>query len=724
MPRLLSLLTGITGRITTRLVFIVSISILITATLGYIKLYEVTATNSAIRIDRAARAATALFTEQLASEFVAIRDQDGRPQAIRLKGATTEESLSFRDAHDALLKEIGSINQGAANLFRLNPETNAFDRFATTFRKPDGSMPPPMSIGIMHPAYDNLINNRPHLGEVPVMGRLRLAYLTPIQAASGTIEGALAVDVGWVDDLVIAKNELRTQIIIAAVLILVLVAAFGAINMSGELRPLRELAGYAEDLAAEAPAGTVPYKNRHDEIGALAQGLERVVALQGKLAHLAYTDDLTGLSNRSRYLSDLDTALSESLSGKRKWTLLHLDMDNFKQINDVYGQTTGDSLLKMVASKIEQVAGKGSRIARLAADHFTILIGDGSSIEQVSTVAERLLNAIHQPFQLSVGEIRVSASVGIVLLQHDARDADEAHRNAGLALRKAKLKGDRTVFFSSELHDEFQNHIRMERMLRLAIADREIEVHFQPQFNPANNQLAGVEALARWTHPAEGPISPGKFIPIAEAGGQIVDLGTLVLDLACEQAAKWRAAKFDFKHISVNVSPIQLWQTNFVAVVKDALKRHDLSGNEICIEITEGVFVDQSEKRIEKVLAAVRELGVLLSLDDFGSGYSSLGYLNRLPFDQLKIDRSFVSDIDTDLRKQKVLGGILELGRGLGFNIVVEGAETSEEVAVIRNMGCDAIQGFYFSRPAPALLVPEVVKKISRSQPESEVRSA
>lgn len=724
MPKLLSLLTGTTGRITTRLVLIVSVSILVTAALGYVKLYEVTATNSAIRIDRAARAATALFTERLASEFVAVRDQYGKPQAIRLKGTTTEHALTFRDEHATLLKEIGSINQGAANLFRLNPATNVFDRFATTFRKPDGTLPPSMSIGSDHPAYDTLINNRPHLGEVPVMGRMRLAYLTPIQAATGTIAGALAVDVGWVDDLVVAKNELRTQIAIAAILIVVLVAAFGILSMSRELKPLRELAKYADDLAAEAPTGSVPYKSRHDEVGALAQGLQRVVALQGRLAHLAYTDPLTGLSNRGRYLNDLATALSESLSGKRKWTLLYLDLDNFKQINDVYGQSAGDSLLKMVASKIDEIAGNETRIARLAGDHFTILVGDGSSSEQVAVLAETILTAIHQPFQLNAGEVRVKGTIGIVLLQHDAKDTDEAQRNAGLALRKAKIKGNRAVFFSAELHDEFQNRIRMERMLRQAIAERAIDIHFQPQFNPTTYQLAGVEALARWTHPAEGPISPALFIPIAEAGGQIVDLGTLILDLACEQAAKWRTAKFDFKHISVNVSPIQLWQPNFVAMVKDTLDRYNLSGDEICIEITEGVFVDQSEQRIEMVLAAIRKLGVLLSLDDFGSGYSSLGYLNRLPFDQLKVDRSFVSDIDTDLRKQKVLRGILELGRGLGFNIVVEGAETLEEVAVIKDIGCDAIQGFYFSRPAPALLIPEVVKKISRSQPETEAQSA
>jgi diguanylate cyclase (GGDEF)-like protein len=727
MSKLLAFLKGTTGRVTTLLVLIVSVSILITATLGYFKLYQVTAANSSIRIDRAARAATALFAERLASEFTVIRDEAGTPLALRLKGEDPTEALTFRDAHDALLKEIGGHQSGRRQPVQVQsssprrfrpirddiPQTGRVDAAADVDR------------GIMHPAYDDLDQRT---GRIWAKCRLWGACDWPIlhrsRPATGNVEGALAVDVGWVDDLVAAKNELRRQIIIATGLILALVAAFGAASLGAELKPLRALSRYAEDLAAGAPAGTVPYRERNDEIGALAQGLERVVALQGKLAHLAYTDPLTGLANRSRHLNDLDQALSESLSGQRKWTLLHIDLDKFKQVNDGYGQSVGDRVIKLIAARLKDTAGDSARIARLAADHFAVLIGDGRSADEVETLAEKLLTEIHEPLQLNAGEIRLTGSIGIVLLQHDASDADEAHRNAGLALRKAKAKGDRAVFFSSEMLDDFQNHMRIERMLRLAIADRAIEVHFQPQVNPATHQLAGVEALARWTHPSEGPISPAMFIPIAEASGQIVDLGTLILELACEQAAKWRTSGFAFRHISINVSPIQLWQPNFIEVVKDALKRHDLAGNEICIEITEGVFVDQSKQRIEKVLAALRQLGVLLSLDDFGSGYSSLGYLNRLPFDQLKVDRSFVSDIDTDVRKQKVMRGILELGRGLGFDIVVEGAETLEEVSVIRDMGCDAIQGYYYSRPAPALLIPEVVKKIQRLKPSEEARTA
>lgn len=725
MFRIYTLLNGFTGRVTARLVVVVSLSILITAGLGYVKLSEVTATNSSVRIDRAARAAVALFAKQLESEFSAVADQDGRPLAIRLKHNTPDISLTFRAEHDTLLKQIGKVNQGAANLFKLNLETSGFDRFATTFRKPDGTMPPPMAIAAGHPAYDDLINNRTHLGEVPVMGRMRLAYLTPIQTATGAIAGALAIDVGWADDLVVARNELRTLFGIAAGLILVLVAALGAISMSRELKPLRLLAKFADDLAAEVPTGHIPYRDRDDEVGALAQGLEKVVALQAKLAHLAYTDPLTGLGNRSRYLADLDKALLESLSGERKWTLLHFDVDNFKQANDAYGQSAGDDLIKMVAARIEAAAGKSLRLARLSGDHFTILLGDGGSAAQIVALAERLVATLRQPFGLAGNDIHLTGSIGIILLQHDANDADEAHRNAGLALRKAKSNGgDQLVMFSSDMNDALQDQIRMERMLREAIQDRQIEIHFQPQIEPSTNALTGLEALARWTHPADGPIPPSKFIPAAEASGQIVELGTLVLDLACEQAAKWRRNQFDFKHISVNVSPIQLWQTNFVDTVRDALLRHDVPGSDIYIEITESVFVDNSEHRIATVLAAIRALGVSLSLDDFGSGYSSLGYLNRLPFDQLKIDRSFVSNVDTDQRKQKVLRGVLELGRGLDFNIVVEGTETLEEVMVVEAMGCDSVQGFYHARPAPALLIPNIVEKIARSRQSAEAISA
>lgn len=711
-----SLLVGLTGSITARLVIIVSVSIMITASLGYLKLYQVTEVNSAVRIDRAARAATALFTGKLASEYTAIRDLNGTPLAIRLNSDSADLSLSFRTEYDTLLKEIGLINQGAANLFKLNPNNNAFDRFATTFRKPDGSMPPPMSIDVDHIAFNDIINNRPHLGEVPVMGRMRLAYLIPIQTVNGVVAGALAVDVGWVDDLVSARDDLRVQFIIAAVIILAFAMGFGVTHMGRELKPLRELAKFADDLAAEDSSSPVPYSNRKDEIGALALGLERVVTLQDKLAHLAYRDELTGLGNRTRYISDLKAFFRLIMPVRHPLILIHLDLDNFKYVNNAHGQKTGDALLKTVASRISCIVGEGSKVSRLASDQFTILIEGQSSTTYASVISRNILEIFDNPFNLTEGDVHLTVSIGVNLVHTDSGDMDDAHRNASLALRRAKANGgNQIIFYSSDIDDEFQDQVRLERMLRNAIKGREIEVHFQPQITPSKNEFAGVEALARWTHSEEGSIPPNKFIPIAEASGQIIDLGTLILDLACEQAAKWQQEMFAFKHISVNVSPIQLWQSNFIDILKDALERHNLPGKSIYIEVTESVFVHHDERRIITVLAAIRSLGVKLSLDDFGAGYSSLGYLNRLPFDQLKIDRSFVVGIDVDKHKQQVLRGVLELARGLGFDIVVEGAETLEEVEVIKEMGCDSIQGFFYAKPAPASLMPGIAKRILKS---------
>lgn len=705
---------GLTGRITSQLVAIVTITIVITSALGYAKLYEVTETNSSIRIDRAARAAASIFTLELSSEYEVINGPTGEPLAVRLKAETAATSLIFRQEYDAILKKIGTTNQGAANLFKLNFETKSFDRFSTTFRRPDGSMPPPASIKLGHPAYDNIINNRPHLGEVPVMGRMRLAYLTPIQLSNGNVAGALAVDVGWVDDLIAARDELRTIIIISAIVILLLVAALGIMMMSSELKPLRGLAKFADNLAKGISHQTVPFKSRSDEVGILAQGMERVVELQNKLAHLAYTDELTGLGNRSNYLKALNQLTYGSQSDLNNCVLIHLDIDGFKQINDMYGQGLGDVVLKQVGEKITSIVGNDASVNRLLSDEFTILISEDLSHKQTSLIGKRLVEGFSKPTVLNTVEIHFTVSVGISLLQFDAENADEAHRNTGLALRKAKESGgNQFEYYTTGMSDALQGQLRFERYLQSAIENREIEIHFQPQINPKTNALTGLEALARWTHKTEGSIPPGKFIPIAEANGMIVDLGTLVLDLACEQAAKWRKDGFDFKHISVNVSPIQLWQGNFIDIVEDMIKTHGIKGSDICVEITEGIFVDHSENRVVSILNSLRELGLLLSLDDFGTGYSSLGYLNRLPFDQLKIDRSFVTGIDKDPRKQHVLQGVIGLGKGLELTVVVEGTETLEEVIAVRDIGCDIVQGYYHAKPCNAQSIPQVVRDIS-----------
>ena len=259
------------------------LSVFIISSIGYVKIYEVTSNNSLIRIHRAASTSVALFSTRFQSEFMTSKLEGNNNEVIFLKGDTADISLSFRSDYDAVLKEIGAINQGAANLFKYNSESKAFDRFATTFRKPDGSMPPPMSIGLGHPAYDNIINGREHMGEVPVMGRLRLAHLAPILALDQSVLGILAVDVGWVDDLIESRYELRNQSFLIMSLIFILQSVFGIFYLSRETLPVRVLTKYAIDLANREKIGHIPYTDKHDEIGALAKGLARVSVLQDKL---------------------------------------------------------------------------------------------------------------------------------------------------------------------------------------------------------------------------------------------------------------------------------------------------------------------------------------------------------------------------------------------------------------------------------------------------------
>ncbi len=713
MPSL-ALLNGLTARMTGMVLALVALAVLLVTSLGYLQLSHVIKDNYSGRIDQAARAAAAILQHGLDGEFEVLRDDDNRPQVIRIRQVSPEQALSFRPVHDEILHEIGLTNQGAANLFKLNEKTQAFEPFATTMRGSDGSIPVSWIIDEGHPAWSSAMDKKVFVGEVPMMGRERLTYFTPIQCAQGNIAGLLGVDVGSVEDISLAGDQLRTVFFAASIAMLAIIGALGTTRTANELKPLRALSAYANALAAGKSAGAVPFTKRNDEIGTLAQGLTRVVDLQNDLVDLAYGDELTGLGNRARYLADLSMAMVQSVEEGQAWALIHLDLDKFMDVNDAYGQTAGDTILKKVGEAIREIVGDEVAVARLASDYYTILMRHDGDQAALSDICRRLVDRVAVPFALAEGEIQVGASLGVALLPDNAQDADEAHRNADLALRKAKDDGGgRFVFYAEEMNNAVQTQIRMQWMLREAIDKRQITVHFQPQIDPHDNMLAGIEALARWSHPDEGMISPGVFIPVAEASGLIVELGTLVLEETCHQARKWLDEGFDFKHLSVNVSPLQLWQPDFVDTVSKTLSRYDLDGRHICLEVTENVFVDNAEGKITAILGALRELGVSLSLDDFGSGYSSLGYLNRLPFDQLKVDRSFVTRVNLDTRKKNLLHGIVALGQGLGLKIVVEGAETEDEVSMIKVIGCDSVQGYYYTRPMAASDVPVAVSKIT-----------
>ena len=718
MGTLFSRLMSLTGRVTLLLLVFVAAGMMIIAGLSYSQLDSVTENNAKIRIDRAGRAAAAITAYAFSGTFHVERNEQGTPKAIHVVGEGSDAALKASKNFDALVMEIGHTNQGAANVFRWNEATKAFDRIATTFRKPDGTMPPPAFIAPGHPAYNALLAKNVHVGNVPVAGRLRLAYLMPIMDVTGVLIGSLAVDVGWVDDLIVARDELREKIIGWTSGILLIVASLGALLLYLEMRPLRHMARFAHDVAAGVDDGKVPYLSRNDEIGKLATGLGRVVQLQSNLEHLAYFDQLTGLANRSKFLTDLEKAVELSLAGERACALFMIDLDHFKETNDAFGHAAGDALLVQIKDLILSELMPGDQLCRIGGDDFAILSERSADPAVATALAARLIECMAKPFTLMQGEVHASASIGVVLLPRDAKSGHEAHRNADLALRQAKTDGrGRCVFYAEELNDVAQKRLVLGRQLRHAIENNELAVHFQPQVRGSDNGLHGLEALARWPHPTRGFIPPFEFIPVAESVGLIGELGHWVMNETCRIARQWLDAGFEFHHVSVNVSPLQLWQPNFLQSVQDVLNAHQLPAQYLCLEVTESLFVNHAEDRVMHVMNGLRDIGICLSLDDFGTGYSSLGYLNKLPLEQLKIDRSFVMDVDQDKRKQSLLRGIVALGKGLGMHIVAEGAERVEEVEFLREIGCEAIQGYYFCKPVAALMVQIEVDRIRKEHP-------
>ncbi|WP_417711517.1 EAL domain-containing protein [Roseibium aggregatum] len=671
--------------------------------LAYLELSRTTQENATTRLDRAAHTAASILrygtNDRLLPEFAG----SGAPILIRVPDAIDGELLEPGEKLDELVDTIGKTNQGAVNLFKWSSRTGTFDSLATTFPYPGGVPPSAYSIGEGHPAFASLSAGQPFSGNVPVQGRFRLAYLTPIVTEGGKVAGALAVDVGWVDDLALAENRLKTSIAPAAVIILIAVILIGGVVLRFELRPLRRLAKAADELAAGLQPKRIPFTDRRDEIGDLAHGLERVTDLQDKLHKLAYTDPVTTAGNRARYFSDLSEALRRAKSGSFSASLIHLDFNGFAKVNDTFGQQVGNRVLLQAYVRLANIFGPSAQIARISADDFCILLpfdGKGAIAEDYAVQAIDMLSV---PFQMEEGEIHVEPSIGIALLPQDAEDAETAHRMAGLALRAAKRSaGARYEFFSPPLNDRVQSEMLTETLLRAALQTRQLVLHYQPQVCPADGRLIGLEALLRWPHEKRGDIPPTEFIPIAEKTGLILELGGYVLETACKQAAQWRQAGFEFGQVSINVSPLQFRQSSFAETVRQTLRTYGLPASYLCLEVTENVFVDTREQLVMDILSELQKIGVQLSLDDFGSGYSSLSYLHRLPFQELKIDRAFISGADSHPQREQLFEAIVRLGRSLGLRVIAEGAETAGEFALTVTHQCDGIQGYICSPAVPA----------------------
>ncbi|WP_293425174.1 putative bifunctional diguanylate cyclase/phosphodiesterase [Phreatobacter sp.] len=451
-------------------------------------------------------------------------------------------------------------------------------------------------------------------------------------------------------------------------------------------------------------------------IGTIQDVTERKHA-QRQLEHLAYSDPLTGLANRALFKRELAALIDFCFRNGTNGSLLLIDLDRFKEVNDSLGHAAGDELLTRVALLLRQELGPRAFVARLGGDEFAILPERHASGENVIELADRIIARLSGPIDLSEGEAFIGATVGIANLPDNGGSVDIAMRNADLALYMAKEAGrGRAMVFEPAYAVAVEQRLDLGRHLRHAVEEGALNAHYQAQVDLSTRRVIGFEALLRWTHPERGPISPAEFIPIAESSGLIVDLGLWVLREACRQGRTWLDAGLPARTVSVNVSPAQFWNMDFETAVSAVLWETGLPPDLLCLELTESLFVDHSEQRISRTLTALSALGVRLALDDFGSGYSSIGYLTRLPFDRLKVDRSFVDGIATKPEKRKLLGGIIALSRGLGMTVVAEGAERAAEVDVLADLGCDIVQGFVFARPVTPDMAPVIAASIERER--------
>jgi diguanylate cyclase (GGDEF)-like protein/PAS domain S-box-containing protein len=459
----------------------------------------------------------------------------------------------------------------------------------------------------------------------------------------------------------------------------------------------------------------------HDEIGrffgfrGFASDLTKMRQSEVELDRLARQDSLTGLANREALRRALDDALVGAVRRKHRCSVFLLDLDRFKAVNDTLGHPAGDTLLRLVALRLTDEVGDRGQVGRLGGDEFQVVLPALSSIPELSELAQAIIDSLSRPYTINGTLVSIGASVGIVTSDYDDRTSDDLMRDADLGLYAAKAAGKGCFrFFAPEMHEAARERQLMESDLRVALEKGQLRVVFQPQVDASSEAVTGFEALVRWDHPEHGPVSPATFIPLAEEIRLIDEIGEWVLRTACAEAAQWP------EHISiaVNLSPVQFKSPALPSTVRMVLGDTGLPAGRLELEITEGVFLSNDD-HVHEMIGSLKAIGLKLALDDFGTGYSSLSYLQRVPFDKLKIDRSFVSGAsDPGSRNAALIRAMVGLASDLQMRTIAEGVETQEELALVRSLGCPLVQGYIFGKPMPAEEARELAAKGSAALPE------
>ncbi len=478
-------------------------------------------------------------------------------------------------------------------------------------------------------------------------------------------------------------------------------------------RPVLDLVSAARTVTQNRNFVVRVEEGAHDEIGTLTRAFNEMLAEienrdgalkegEARLRHLAFHDPLTQLPNRALLLDHLKLGLAQARRHQTRLAVMFLDLDRFKIVNDSLGHSFGDRLLGMASGRLSAALREGDTVARIGGDEFMFLLPDLNTPADAAKVAEKILAALREPFLIDDQTLVVTGSLGIALFPSDGTDAETLVKNADISMYRAKDAGrDGYQLYSVELHARAQQRMHLESQMRAALLRRNFRVHYQPIVRAATGEVIGAEALLRWTHAERGVVPPSEFIPVAEETGLIVPLGEWVLNKACAKVASWDAAGLPPLRIAVNLSARQLSQPGFASKVAACLAANRLAPDRLELEITEGLLMD-SAAPINESIEELRKLSVRLSIDDFGTGYSSLAYVKRFPVSTVKIDRSFVRNIETDPRNAAVARAIIALSHGLGMEVVAEGVESDEELGLLTREGCDSIQGYVFSRPVPS----------------------
>ena len=543
---------------------------------------------------------------------------------------------------------------------------------------------------------------------------------------------AIMVDNDIVGRVVIAANNHELDLVVRGIIqamflnlsiSVVLVFFLAFIFQRLISRPILSLYQISETVAKTQDYSLRVTPSSNDEVGKLSymfnemlekvekrdEKLEKLVEqrtfelekLADEFRHRAFHDSLTGLPNRALLSERFDLAVEHATRNKNKFGCLLLDLDNFKMINDTKGHNYGDQLLIEVASRLKETIRKEDLVCRLGGDEFVILLIDLEAEEGLKVVLDKVLATIGKDYYLNNELVKTGVSIGAALYPEHGRDLNSIKRKADVAMYRAKDAGKNCYFiYTQDMQEDVKHRLMIQNDLEKALHDEEIVLYFQPKVHLQKECVTGFEVLIRWHHPKEGFLTPIHFIPYAEESQQIIEIDYYVLRKAFETLQRWRQKEnYDYS-LAINLSGRHFTDFKVVSYIQELLQTYDVDPASVEIEITEAVLIDDPDVA-QRVVTATKALGIQLSLDDFGTGYSSLDYLRTLPIDCIKLDQTFIREIDVNMQERRLIKGILSLGKGLDLELVAEGVETKEQLEILYEMECDYVQGYYFCKPVP-----------------------